>query len=551
MNPSKLSVLSLILLTAAAPTEAQQNARASVSTLGAQATFTCQSALVSNDGQVVVFTTSDDNLVAGGTNFANDVYAHDFATGETKRISVSSGGGQANAACDQPTISADGRFVAFSSSASNLVAGDTNGKSDVFLHDRATGTTTRVSLSSSGEEGDNPSMDPALSADGRYLAFLSAASNFNTIGADQWEVYVRDLQTGVTDHVSMDMNGQPADLSADAPSLSDDGRFVVFSSIATDLVPGDTNNAQDVFVRDRLAGTTERVSLDPDGNQTGAPGAQALGARISNDGRYVVFWSDAGNVVPWDSNGYTDVFMRDLQENTTVRLSEGPGGLQATFPSRRPFITADGRYVAFDSWAQNITPGDTGGFHDIILKDLWSGVTRRVSVDTLGLDPNGHSYAPALSEDGRWVVFESGASDLIDGDTNGWQDIFRYGPMLRDPLVDVDLNGADGPVAIPLGVPATVTIAFDAGDHTGSPFDWWVWAEAPNGTTFWMLGNLTWIASPLPISVYQGGTVSFPHVPIISGATLPVGTYRIHFALDAPDGVLDETYRDTIEFTVQ
>ena len=542
-----------ILTAVAVPTwaAAQTTQRASVSSSGGQSGFTCQVSDISDNGRIVAFETSGDQLVPGDTNFVNDIFVHDFDTGETKRVSVSSAGGQSNAASSQPSLSADGRHVAFTSYASNLVANDMNNDADIFLHDRQTGTTTRVSLSSSGEEAEAHCLSPVLSPNARYVTFITASPNFNSIGTTQWEVYLRDLQTGITDHVSVGMGGQPADASADAPSLSDDGRFVVFSSIASNLVPGDTNGAQDVFVRDRLAGTTVRVSVDPSGNQTGAPGASCLGARITNDGRYVVFWSGAGNIVPGDDNGSHDVFMRDLQEETTVRLSEGPDGEQGTFPSRHPFMTPDGRYVAFESWAQNITPGDTAFYHDIILQDLWSGVTRRVSLDTAGLDPNGHSYKPALSKNGRWVVFESSASDLIADDTNGWQDIFRYGPMLRDPLVDVDLNGADGPVTLPLGVPANITIAFDAGDHTGTHFDWWLWAEAPNGTTFWMLANMSWIASPVPISTYQGGTISFPHVPIISGATLPAGTYRIHFALDAPDGVLNETYRDTVEFTIQ
>jgi len=529
----------------------QVTLRASVSSLGEEASFTCEAPSASADGRYVAFQSSATNLVPGDTNSRSDVFVHDFETGATTRVSVSSTGAQANDSSSWPSMSADGRYVAFGSYATNLVPDDTNFWPDIFLHDRETGATTRVSLTSAGEQTTFSSFEPALSADGHFVAFKSAAANLNSIGTNQWEIYLRDLQAGTTLHVSADANGEPCDGENNRPFVSEDGRYVTYSSRATDLVPVDTNNGQDVFLYDRLLGTTTLVSLDSSGGPTSGPGANSLDSRITKDGRYVVFWSSGGGFVDIDSNGHPDVFMRDLQTGSTTRVSEGEGGEQGLSPSKHPFITKDGRYIVFDSWAQNITPGDTANLYDIILKDTLSGLTRRVSLDMNGLDPDGHSNHPTLSQDGRYVFFESGATDLVPTTDNGWVDIYRYGPIPRDPLIDIDLNGSDGPVTIPLGVPATVSIAFDAGDHTGTHFDWWLWAEAPNGTTFWMLANMTWIASPVPISTYQGGTISFPHVPIISGATLPEGTYRIHFALDAPDGVLDETYRDTIEFTVE
>src|SRR5262249_33256553 len=191
------------------------------------------------------------------TNKKQDVFVHDRQTGETTRVSISTGGVEADRDSGAPSISADGRFGAFESRATTLVADDTNKKQDVFVHDRQTGETTRVSISSAGVEGDGDSGAPSISADGRFVAFESRATNLVVGDTNKKQhVYVHDRQTGETTRMSISTEGLEADRNSGAPSISADGRLVVFESKATNLVAGDANKKQDVFVHDRQTGET-------------------------------------------------------------------------------------------------------------------------------------------------------------------------------------------------------------------------------------------------------------------------------------------------------
>ncbi len=208
-----------------------------------------------------------------------------------------------------PSISADGRYIAFTSSASNLVPGDTNRNSDVFVHDTVTGTTSRVSIDSDGHQANGSSWHPSISADGRHIAYGSRASNLvagDSNGRD--DVFVHDTVTGTTRRVSIDSNGNQASSDLEAPSISADGRYIAFTSQASNLVAGDTNGADDVFVHDTLTGTTRRVSTNSDGDQANA---SSMDPRISANGRYIAFYSYASNLVPGDTNGKLDVFVYD------------------------------------------------------------------------------------------------------------------------------------------------------------------------------------------------------------------------------------------------
>jgi Tol biopolymer transport system component len=406
-----------LVLGAPAPAGAQGiTERVSVGPGGVQANNTSYGSALSADGRFVAFDSSASNLVPGDSNGVLDVFVRDRQTGITQRVSVGLGGAQGNSYSGDPALSADGRFVAFESGATNLVPGDTNGVQDVFVRDLQTGTTERVSVGPGGGPDNESSGDPALSADGRFVAFYSGDSG----------VFVLDRQTGTTERVSVGPGGVPGNESSAQPALSADGRFVAFTSGSSNLVPGDTNNLLDIFVRDRQTGTTERVSVGPGGPE--AYGGSWLPA-ISADGRFVAFMSMRSFSRP--SEG--DVFLHDRQTGTIQRVSVGPGSVQTNNWSSYANLSADGRFVAFGSWASNLVPGDTNGVKDVFVRDLQTGTIQRVSVGPGGVQGNAAGVPgangsgrimPALSADGRFVAFDSHSSNLVPGDTNGKLDTF-------------------------------------------------------------------------------------------------------------------------------
>jgi Tol biopolymer transport system component len=374
---------------------------ASVDSMGRQSNNLSQYASMSADGRYVAFQSAATNLVEGDTNNLQDVFVHDRFTGATERVSVNSSGqevlfgylGSRDAA-----ISADGRVVAFTSDAADLVQGTTNVWWDVFVHDRMTGVTARVSVDSSGNEGDGSSGGGSLSADGRYAAFDSLASNL--VAADTnsvRDVLVHDRVSGKTERVSVSSAGTEGNEQSFSASISWDGRYVAFSSEASNLVAADTNGAADVFVHDRMTGATERVSVD----NLGYEGNRGSGSGVlSSDGRYVGFVSSASNLSPGDDNETADIFLRDRLNRTTQRLRSGglwsmsadaryfafssldvfvydrltqrtyvasadSDGNPGDWFSSNPAISADGSAVAFESRASNF--GIEGSFNDIFV----------------------------------------------------------------------------------------------------------------------------------------------------------------------------------------
>jgi Tol biopolymer transport system component len=264
---------------------------------------------ISADGRYLAFHWLASNLVTGDTNGTRDVFVRDRTAGTTTRVSVRTGGTQANGHSVSASLSADGRYVAFASAASNLVTGDTNGASDVFLRDRTGGTTTRISVRTGGTSGNSASYLPSISGNGRYVGFVSDASNLVTGDTNRAsDVFLRDRTAGTTTRVSVSSAGaQGNQMSYNPPAITYDGRYVGFVSDASNLVTGDTNRASDVFLRDRTAGTTTRVSVTNAGGQsTNMSGTPAL----SNDGRYVAFTSYASNLVGGDTNASWDAFVR-------------------------------------------------------------------------------------------------------------------------------------------------------------------------------------------------------------------------------------------------
>lgn len=334
------------------------------------------------------------------------------------------GGGKTESGSFDPAISADGRFLAFASSAINLVDGDSNGLQDIFVRDRMLGTTVRSSVDSSGSAANGASFAPAVSADGCVVAFHSPASNLvvgDTNGA--LDVFVRDCQTSTTTRVSVSSAGGQGNTISLFPVLSADGRLVVFESAAGNLVVGDTNKLLDVFVHDRQTGVTTRESVGSGGGQGNSLSHEPS---ISGDGRYVVFISAATNLVVGDSNNQSDVFVRDRQTGTITRESVDSAGVQGNGKTYWPVVSADGRFVAYHADATNLVADDTNASSDVFVRDRLTGVTTRESVDSAGGQGNQGSLFPALSADGQFVGFHSSASNLVAGDTNGRSDAFVH-----------------------------------------------------------------------------------------------------------------------------
>lgn len=407
--------------------------RVSVSSTGEQAdnTSVVRASGISAHGRYVAFTSLASNLVRGDTNFTYDVFVRDRLAGVTRLVSVGLGGEPADNESGSPTVSASGRYVAFASSAANLVAGDTNNASDVFVRDLATGVTTRVSVGPGGRLANGFSRDPVISADGLHVAFGSDASNL--VAADTngtHDIFVRDLLAGATRRVSVGPSGRQANGLSFSPAISADGRFIAFESVASNLVAGDTNGYADVFVRDRLARTTRRVSVGAGGRQSDR---ESMFPAISANGRYVAFLSVATNLIPGDNNAVADVFVRDRVARLTSRVSVGPGERQADGASvLPPAISATGRYVSFSSAASNLVAADTNGERDVFVRDRLAAVTWRVSVGTGGEQGDNRSFSSAISADGRHVAFHSIASNLVAADTNRASDVF-----VRDRIGDV------------------------------------------------------------------------------------------------------------------
>jgi len=437
---------------------------------------------VSADGRHVAFASSATNLVANDSNGVDDVFVHDRQTGTTVRVSVSSAGVQANGASGGPALSRDGRFVAFESVATNLVAIDTNLTADVFVHDRdpdangifdeGNGVTTRVSLRAGAVQGNAASRRAAISADGNLVAFASDASNL--VASDRngvTDVFVRDRAASTTTRVSVDSAGIEGDGASDRPAISADGAFVAFESLAANLVAGDLNGVADLFVRDRVNGTTTRASVDSSGAE--ANGASRGPPSLSSDGSIVAFHSSATNLVASDLNGVADVFVRDRAAGVTTRASVSSSGGEGNRDSRGAALSADGMQVAFESDADLLATGDGNQASDAFVHDRATGKTWIVSSDCAGNPGNGASSGVALSGDGLIAAYASVASDLVAGDANGVSDVF-----VHDEAAEVDAGWRSYGAGYPgtLGIPALVaqndpelgsTLVLDIGNSLG------------------------------------------------------------------------------------
>jgi len=399
--------------------------------------------VLSPNGAKLLFTSYANNLVAGDTNDLADVFLKDLTTGVVTRVSTNGAGGQAvggSGGSTQASFSADGAKVIFTSTASNLVAGDTNGVADIFIKDLATGAVTRVSTTSAGGQSSvvqfpGDSGDGVLSADGTKVAFASYADNL--VSGDTnlaRDIFVKDLLTGAVTRVSTDSAGTQANLYAyaSAPVFSPDGSKIAFLSDASNLVAGDTNGSRDVFVRNLATGVVTRVSTDGAGAQGNS---EAMGVVFSPDGAKVMFTSYASNLVAGDTNDVSDLFIKDLVTGAVTRVSTDGVGSQANGYSRNAVFSPDGASVAFESYASNLTPGDSNFAVDLFVKTLSTGAVKRVGPsDSL-------AGGAVFSADGTKVAFASTSGALAPGDTNYATDIFIGDLTSTGANV---LNGGDG-----------------------------------------------------------------------------------------------------------
>lgn len=407
---------------------------------------------VSADGRYVAFGSFASNLVAGDTNGAGDVFVRDRQTGTTARVSVADDGAQSDDLSNSPSISADGRYAAFYSVAGDLIPGGRRGFGDIYVRDRQLGRTLQVNLSSAGVPADAGSFYPSISGDGRYVAFNSAAANLVPGGGGGVpQVYVRDLQMGTTTLVSAADDGLPGDGGSTNPVISGDGRYVAFYSTASNFVSGATAAGRQVFLHDRQTGTTQLVSGGPDG---AAPNGLAYldseeRLAISPDGRYVAFSSYASNLVPGDDNSGSDIFVWDrTTKETRIASLTNDGAL--LFGAYAPAISADGRFVAFRFFVEDAPAYQIG------VRDMLTQRTLIYSLGPGGVLGSSSSVDSALSSDGRVLVFASGAPNLIVGDTNGQQDVFSVAlPTLGTPFAQT-LSVA--PASVPGGGTATGTV---------------------------------------------------------------------------------------------
>jgi plastocyanin len=456
--------------------------RVSVSSTGAQGDSHTYSPDVSATGRYVVFSSYSTTLVAGDTNDASDVFIRDRQLGTTQRLSVTSSGGEANGDSFRPSISADGRYVAFVSRARNLDVRDSNSGDDVYVHDRQNGDTALVSVTLSDTGSNQVQTAPSISGDGRFIAFTTGGGDIVDASEPSYGVYIRDRSTGTSELASVGTAGQP--VNGFNPSISDDGQHVAFDSGDSGIDPLDANGFPDVFVRDREQGMTQLVSRGPSGE---SGNGESSYARISSDGQRVAFMSYAFN---WGF-GRPDpgVYLRDLQAGTTVRVDVAPGGTPTNIDSGPPDLSGDGRYVIFRSTGADLAPGPTNGWFETYVADLVGGTLERISTAADGGVQSGGSYDNAISANGSIAVITSDASNLVADDTNGTVDAFARrvgwpiatpGSVPRSPT-SVTAAAGDGQASVSWAAPAS---------DGGSPISSYTVSAAPGGETATVAGDV-------------------------------------------------------------
>lgn len=424
-----LAVLMTLAVGSALPAQGQPSAAGATLRLaggfdGAPANGDSSRLTMSADGRHVTFLSSASNLVPGDTNRADDVFTVDRGTGMTTRVSLTPAGEQFPEDASGPVMSADGRFVAF---AANRIF--------IYLWDRETRSTSIANVGLSGNPADDSSAEPSLSGDGRYVSYASNLVPDDTGG--QRKIYIRDRVAGATRLVSGTVDGSPPDGFSTSPSISDDGRWIAYSSEGTNLVPDDTNRVADVFLYDRIRDVTSRENVHPDGSQAVQ---SAVPPVISPDGRLIAFISHEG--LDGELVSSSPLWVRDHRARTTTRVCRTPTEDPLNGECIDPAFSRDGGKVALASRANNLIAGDSGREFDTFLHDLDSRQTTRVSVSMDGGQANQDSREPAVDADGSSVAFTSVATNLLPGTGGTHRDVYvRLPHAPSNPFGDFDGDG--------------------------------------------------------------------------------------------------------------
>jgi len=405
--------------------------RVNLTPSGGQSTGNVQAdPTLSQDGRYAAFFTSSTDIVAGDTNGRPDVFVRNLKSGVAVRANLDSLGNQLDVATGDYELSGNGRFVVFSSRGSSIVPGDTNGYYDLFLRDLKANTTQIVSLTSTNGLLNNSvrSVDFDISADGRYVVFSTAATNVVT-GSDtnnSDDVFIRDVKLGTTTLLSKNSAGSFGNSTSLRPSISCDGAYVTFQSLATNLVSEDTNATGDIFL-------IERLSNDSISNVTiGGNGSINISGYgdISCNGETIVFSSDASNLVSGDTNDTWDIFAYGMIDKVFQRVNLDSSGNQTGDAYHvvsnivKNNIDFSGRYVVFSSHSPDLVLGDTNGQEDVFLRDLQDGTTQIVSKRNSTTQSTGISHRPSISLNGMDIIYVSSDGGLVTGDTGGYTDIF-------------------------------------------------------------------------------------------------------------------------------
>ena len=505
---------------------AQQILRGSLGEGGVEGDGGCDASALSADGRFLAFGSVADNLVDGDTNGVEDLFVRDLQTGAIERVTVASSGTQANGPSYRPSLSADGRYVAFESAATNLVAGDTNHHTDIFVRDRTAQTTVVASVGSGGLS-NGESQFARISSDGTIVGFASSASNLVAGDTNGFvDIFVRDLVASTTVCASVGPSGALGNGDSGYPSLASGGGAIAFYSHASNLDPNDKNIFADAFVHDLASGTTTRVSVSSSG-AGGNSDSWAGAIAVSADGNVVAFESGAYNLVPNDNNHRGDVFVRDVAAGTTELASVATDGTQGDQDSQLPYISDDGARVVFVSASKQLVSSKTTGYVSAFLRDRAAGTTSLASLGCAKVEADASVFYTGFSADGGTVSFMTAATNLSSSDHNGVGDVYVNDLSFVPNPAQESNYGAGWPGT--LGIP---TLTIDGDPKLGANRN----LSVVNSRTFFAVGFQLIGLAPANQPTSLGGTLLVDFFEIVPQVLQPGTT---DFPITVP---LDDAY---------